>query len=118
MALGRSKKKGTDAAGSGDWWSQTEEAPRAGLPSAEKQRSRARWWRMYAWLAVVLFPVAVVANVLILGSQGSASTGVVKAAPDKFAETRSVALVAVREWLAADPSPLPGGEVAPQNRRF
>ncbi len=107
--LGVKTKKARSSAN--NWWEQAEEVPRAGLPSADKQRKRARWWRVYVWASLVLLPLALVGVVVTAGASGSGSAVTAEAGPDKFSETRSVALVAVREWLAGDPSPVPGGEV-------
>lgn len=91
----------------GMWWQEQVEVPVAGLPDAGKTQSRARMWRWAVFSAVFLLPITLFADLAMFVNTSPTTTAA--AAPDRFAETRSLAIVTVRTWLGGAPSPLPGG---------
>ena len=92
------------------WWDQVEEVPRAGLPDAKKMSKSSRKYRYAIIASLLLLPIALLSNIMMFSQIGE-SAPPAKVAVDKYAKTRAVAMVAVREWLASDPAPLPGGEL-------
>lgn len=94
-------------------WSQTAETPVDGVLQIEKQSKKARRLRILVWSTIFLFPVSMLASTVAIGSL-LGNQGVVESAEtsaDEFAETKSKATLAVRDWLSSDPSPLPGGNI-------
>lgn len=108
MAKKSSKSNRKNRAGTGEWWTEAEEVPRAGLPDAAKLARRAKTYRIFIYASVFLLPFSLLTVFITVANSGSGA--VTAKAADKYASTRPVAVTAVREWLATDPSPLPGGE--------
>ncbi|GAB2733806.1 hypothetical protein [Nocardioides pakistanensis] len=90
------------------WWDEAEEVPRAGLPDAHRLTKRAKRYRRIVWATVFLAPLAMLSTFVAMASAGTSDEGTVVSA-DRYTETRSRAIYAVRTWLATDPAPLPGG---------
>ena len=115
MARVGRKNKRADA-----WVDHLAEAPRADLPE-DKARRRARWTRRYVWAAVVLLVPSLLFNaVIVYGNVTPDSedqeTGISTGVMDPLVlEARAIATTTVNRWLAADPSPLPGGQLLSWN---
>ncbi|MPV51023.1 hypothetical protein GCG21_13610 [Pseudactinotalea sp. HY160] len=109
------KRKRVDA-----WADRVSEAPRSGLPD-ERGVARARWQRRYVTFATyALVPSLLLAVFAVFGpntsdGQVQAAPGTVTADDPLTVQSRAVATQAVRDWLAGDPSPLPGGRVLSWN---
>lgn len=93
----------------GRWWEEAVEVPRAGLPDATKMAKKAKRLRRFVWASVGLFPLTLVVTVIMVASPGPDPVAAVSL--DRFAATRPNAVVAVKQWLASSPSPLPGGSL-------
>lgn len=91
-----------------EWWNQSVEAPRADLPDADRLSRRARRYRRWVLASVVIAPISLFTNFAFYANMGSEAAAPVVSS-DRYSQTRSVALIEVRKWLASDPSPLPGG---------
>lgn len=91
------------------WWDQAVEVPRAGLPDAAKMNKRAKRLRRFVWAAVILCPISFLSVLLSYAGGGTAPLAGPTTVADRYADTKPTAIVAVREWLAGDPAPLPGG---------
>lgn len=87
-------------------FSDLEEAPRAGV-EPKKLARRSKTMRILVWASVVLAPIALLGWITALGASSSGGDGAAAASsPGRAAATESV-----RTWLAADQSPLTGGEI-------
>lgn len=82
-----------------------EEAPRAGI-EPKKIARRARMFRFLAWTSIILAPIALIGWISSLGASTGSESLSATSSPGRAAATE-----AVRSWLSADPSPLPGGEI-------
>ena len=82
--------------------------PRVGLPDADRMAKRQKWMRRYVKSSVYLLPITLVLTMLVALSNvhpritGSASNGSASSSPG-----RAVATLALEQWLAETPSPLP-----------
>jgi len=89
--------------------------PRPQLPAAAMNR-RAVWMRRYVKAATLGFVPALLFSGLAFAASlsdntSNGDTGDDLAVDQLTAESRAVALTTVTQWLAGDPSPLPGGRV-------
>lgn len=93
-----------------NWWDEVEEAPRAGLPDATKLANRAKRMRWAVWATIFLAPLSIIGSLATLTAE-SAPPPAATSDYAKFSEGRSLAISTVEQWLAEDPSPVPGGRV-------
>lgn len=112
----KKQRKRTPVAKRGDQantlWDQTAEGPRPGVPEAVKLAKRSARMRIGVWACLVLFPFSIIGNLFAAaGSLTETPEEGTSQTADEFAETKSVALRAVTEWLASTPAPLPGGKL-------
>lgn len=89
------------------WWEQQVEAPRSDLPDPDKQARRARRYRIWVIASVFLAPFALFASFANYAMSETPEAAL--SASEEYAETRPYAILAARQWLAAEPAPLPGG---------
>jgi len=87
---------------------EAEEVPRAGLPDANKINRQAKLWRWLVTGSLILFPFALFAA---FAGGGAGGGGAVSSAASATSPGRAAATETLRGWLAATPSPLPGGEL-------
>lgn len=107
--LGGSKKGNT----SPQWWDEQVEIPREGMPSTKKMRRKVRFHRRFIIVALILFPVVLLANVVLVSNQfGTEDETSAYVGPPP---TQADAIVAANLWLNTNPSPLPGGSVVSWN---
>lgn len=95
------------------------EVPRADVPEYKKER-RWRWIRNYTWASALLFPLALVAVVVMLSEQNAAvdrALATIEEANNasvmdvEDSQARAASINAVEQWLSTTPSPLPTGKV-------
>ena len=90
-----------------NWLDNAVEVPRAGVAANKDRSKRQRFYRRYIVAAVVLLPLALGADLLLLGSAAQKPVAAVQA-PAVNIEGRAAAAVAVKKWLSSPRSPLPG----------
>lgn len=90
-----------------DWYDvDAEEVPNPVLPDSQRIARRQRWTRRYVKASVILCPViTLVALASVTKTHGATAQSTV-ASP-----ARTAATVAVDQWLAERPSPLPGASI-------
>lgn len=91
------------------WANGPDMLPRADvtIPNAVSRRLKFNLW--YVRIAVFSLPVVLLSNIVMFSEAlgGSEAPAQVQAGVDS--PTKSAAMIEVREWLASEPSPLPGG---------
>jgi len=86
--------------------------PRVGLPDADKMARRQKWMRRYVKSSVYLLPITLVLTMLVTLANvhplttSSASNGSASSSPG-----RTVATLALEQWLAETPSTLPHASI-------
>ena len=92
--------------GASDWLSSADELPRE-TQIVYKDRQRRQWWyRLAIKGAVFSIPVIAILLIIVFGSMSRPAA--VTATESVNTESRSAATIAVRSWLSANPSPVPG----------
>lgn len=113
-----SRRSKRNRSGADAWVDHALEAPRAALPD-ERLRRHARWKRRYVWVATFTLPVALAANAFVFFNIATDSEEQVELSgaqmDDITLQARALATATVTDWLGADPSPLPGGQLMSWN---
>lgn len=92
-------------------WDKTLEGPRKGLPESAKLAKRSARMRFAIWTCLVLLPFLVVGNMFMAATMLTEDPDVAEnSLSDEFVETKSTAILTVNNWLAQNPTPLPGGK--------
>lgn len=89
-----------------DWYDTSEEAPNPTAPDGYRLARRQRWTRRYVKLSVILCPVITLVAIASVARTSSTSTG-----PSISSPGRTAATIAIEQWLAERPSPLPGAAI-------
>lgn len=96
-------------------WADTVEAPRIGIIDPDRVQRRTRAYRAAVWATVVSAPLLAAALFVSLGKNQVQAPPVTHAAPAPASSVtspgRAAATVAVQQWLAQKPSPLPGASI-------
>jgi hypothetical protein len=82
--------------------------PRAGLPDADRMAKRQKWLRRYVKSSVYLLPFVLVLSMFVaLSNVHPRTTTTASNASASSSPGRTVATLAMEQWLAGTPSPLP-----------
>ena len=93
-----------------DYWDDGADAlPRADIEIPSKMSKRRKFLKFYTWTAVVMLPMVLVSNVVLISEVITGEDVEPAAVSSVDSPTKAEAMLKVRNWLAADPSPLPGG---------
>lgn len=87
------------------------ELPRAGVASTRVLRRRQQWYRAVIVSALCLFPVVGLALFVTSANLRDMLTTQEQDTVAPTEEGRTAAVMAVEDWLRADPPPIPGGSV-------
>ena len=91
-------------------WADAKEIPVADVAPPTTAAKRARWMRRGVKSSVILMPLVLLALLVAVGNRGS--TKAAAAAPaSSSSQGRGAATVALAQWLAGPPAPLPGGQI-------
>jgi hypothetical protein len=92
--------------GPSNWLDDAAEAPRAEMVANRDRTKTQRRYRLYIRAAVVLFPLALIAVIILVGSS---LRPVVDVGNETLAATpgKAAAILAMESWLNSDPTPLP-----------
>ncbi|MCC3292848.1 hypothetical protein [Arthrobacter sp. zg-Y1110] len=93
------------------WMQGVEELPRADIEFIDKSSKRMKFNRLFIYTTIGLMPVSLLANIAMLPKIMEEEPPPPAVAQTVSSPTKAVAMTAVEEWLAADPSPLPGGRL-------
>lgn len=85
------------------------DAPRADMPGTKKLARNVRFNRWFIRAAIFILPVALLSNIILVANNLNVDDG--SSAYEGPPPSSSTATIAVKQWLEADPSPLPGGEI-------
>lgn len=98
--------------GSDDIWGDTATAnPRADIELPGKMSKRRKFFHFYTWTAVILLPPLALVNVVLFSENLGTGDEKPAAVSSVDSPTKTEAMLKVQEWLASDPSPLPGGKL-------
>lgn len=94
-------------------WTYTDDlVPRAGTPEADRLAKRQRWLRRYTKSSVFLLPVVLLLSALVvLSGAGRDKTPASDRVNAATSPGRTAATLELEQWLAEDPSPLPGATI-------
>lgn len=93
-----------------EYWDEGAAAlPRADIEIPSKMSKLRKWFKAYAWIAVLMLPVVLISNIVLVSESITGEDTEPAAATSVDSPTKAEAMLKVRTWLAADPSPLPGG---------
>lgn len=82
--------------------------PRVGLPDADRMARRQKWMRRYIKSSVYLLPITLVLTMLVaLSNVHPLTTSPMSNGSASSSPGRTVATLALEQWLAETPSPLP-----------
>lgn len=92
------------------WLSDPQDLPRADIDLRDKQAGRQKLFRTIIFgIVFVMFPLSMLANMAMLPKVLEARPVVAAQAAQLNPETKAAAMLEVKNWLAQNPSPLPGG---------
>jgi len=106
------KKDRSKASAAPHWAYGDKSVPRAGLPDANRLEKRQRLMRRYVKSATYLLPVTLVLSILVaLTNVNPSGTGLAASSSQTSSPGRTVATLALEQWLGENPSPLPHATV-------
>lgn len=85
--------------------------PRADITIPDAVSRRLKFNRFYVRVAVFSLPVVLLSNIVMFSEVVGGDEAPAQVQSSVDSPTKSTAMIEVRNWLAADPSPLPGGTV-------
>jgi hypothetical protein len=92
------------------WLSDPQDLPRADIDLRDKQAGRQKLFRtIIVGIVFVMFPLSMLANMAMLPKVLEARPVAEAPAAQLNPETKAAAMLEVKNWLAQNPSPLPGG---------
>jgi hypothetical protein len=94
------------------WLSDPQDLPRADIDLRDKQASRQKLFRGLIFTVLFgLFPISMLANMAMMPKLLEARPVLEAPAAQLNPETKAAAMLEVKNWLAHEPSPLPGGSL-------
>lgn len=94
-----------------DWLADAEDVPREGMPDTAKLHKRAKWFRVFVWMCIVLCPITTLLALSAASKPPAQQSAKQAVPPVSSTPGEAVATQALRNWLASTPAPLPGGQI-------
>lgn len=90
-------------------WFESDEAPRVGVDTSTQLARRQRWLRVFVWACVILTPIAALSTIAMAAHRTKSRASAGQSSLDPVG--RAPAEVALSQWLASTPPPVPGASI-------
>lgn len=94
-------------------WFESDEVPRVGTDTTSRLIRRQRWIRVFVWACVILMPIAALSTIAAVAHRAKSTASTGQASLDPVG--RAPAEVALSQWLASSPPPVPGASILSWN---